>query len=263
MDAARWDGTYRFAALHRGEKPLLLPNAWDYASAAALAAAGFPAVGTTSLGVAAAHGLPDAEGRARAETVALAHSLARLPCLVTVDLEAGFSDDPGEVADLAAELAEAGIVGINLEDSRPDGLANPGSQAALISAVRHRVPALFLNARVDTHWLTTDPPPLADTLARARRYVDAGADGIFVPGLAAETDVATVVGSLAVPVNLLATPYTSVDRLTQLGVRRISTGSLLFRVALHNAVTTARRLRDGTASGDVPGYGDIQRLIGG
>lgn len=110
-----------FRALHQAGAPLLLPNAWDYASAAALAAAGFAVVGTTSLGVAAAHGLRDAEGWARSETLALARRLGGLPCLVTVDIEAGFSDGPGEVADLAAELSAAGSVGVNLEDGRPGG----------------------------------------------------------------------------------------------------------------------------------------------
>lgn len=76
-----------FHALHHADRPLLLPNAWDFASAAALAAAGFAAIGTTSLGVAAANGLPDAAGLARDETVALARRLVRLPCPVTVDIE--------------------------------------------------------------------------------------------------------------------------------------------------------------------------------
>src|SRR5437667_12329032 len=91
-----------FRALHRAGEPLLLANAWDYASAATLLAAGFAAIGTTSLGVAAAHGIPDGHGRARTETVALARRLGRLGCLLSVDGGARFSGHPAEAADLAA-----------------------------------------------------------------------------------------------------------------------------------------------------------------
>ncbi|TVS98861.1 isocitrate lyase/phosphoenolpyruvate mutase family protein, partial [Amycolatopsis bartoniae] len=97
-----------FAALHRGPRPLLLPNAWDHASAAALVAAGFRAVGTTSLGVAAAAGLPDGTGATRAETLTLARRLSGLECLLTVDIEAGFGLPPEELAELVAELAGLG-----------------------------------------------------------------------------------------------------------------------------------------------------------
>jgi len=265
-----------FRALHQAEKPLLLPNAWDYASAAALVSAGFTAIGTTSLGVAAAHGIPDAEGLAKDETIALARRLGRLSCLVTVDIEAGFSEDPDEVARLAAELAAAGAVGVNLEDGRFRGggrvgragsggmLAAPARQERLISAVKKGAPDLFLNARIDTHWLGVDnSPPLAGTLARAERYLAAGADGIFVPGLAADDHIGALVAEVAAPVNILFLPGRhSVDRLAALGVRRISTGSLLFRSAVHAAVTTAQAIRDGAPiPAEPPSYAEIQRLI--
>ncbi|AXB48360.1 hypothetical protein A4R43_08420 [Amycolatopsis albispora] len=248
-----------FAALHHAETPLLLPNAWDYASAAALHDAGFPAIGTTSLGVAATHGLPDGGGHTRAETVALARSLSRLPCPITVDIEAGFSEDPGEVADLAAELVSIGIAGINLEDSRPGGLAEPDQHAALVKAVKTRAPSLFVNARTDTHWLTSTPPPLSHTLDRARRYVEAGADGIFVPGLTDPADIAAVVGGIPVPINVLYSP--GLDY-TGLVVGRVSLGSLLYRAALHAATGVARSIRNGEPIPDgIPGYQDVTRLI--
>jgi 2-methylisocitrate lyase-like PEP mutase family enzyme len=256
-----------FHALHHAGEPLLLPNAWDYASAAALVAAGFTAVGTTSLGVAAAHGIPDAEGLARDETVALARRLGRLPCLVTVDIEAGFSEDPDEVARLAAELAAAGAVGVNLEDGHSGGtLADPSRQERLISAVKREAPDLFLNARIDTHWLGVDnSPPLAGTLARAERYLAAGADGIFVPGLADDDLIGALVAAVAAPVNILYMPGRhSVDRLAALGVRRVSTGSLLFRAAVHAAVTTAQAIRSGAPiPADPQSYAEIQQLISG
>src|SRR3954451_18243140 len=93
-----------FADLHRGPLPLLLPNAWDVASALALADAGYPAIGTTSLGVSASLGVPDGSHGAQQATLALARSLARLPTLVTMDCEDGHSDDPGAVAAYVAEL---------------------------------------------------------------------------------------------------------------------------------------------------------------
>ncbi|WP_219417755.1 isocitrate lyase/PEP mutase family protein [Pseudonocardia nigra] len=254
-----------FRDLHHGDRPLLLPNAWDVASAVALVDAGFAAVGTTSLGVAAAHGVPDAAGLARAETAALARKLVRLPVPVTVDVEAGFSADAGEVGDLAAELASFGVAGINLEDGRSGGvLADARDQVRLLRVVKERAPALFVNARTDTHWF--DPAaPLDSALARCRAYADAGADGVFVPGLAAPDQVRALVAGVDVPVNLLHLPgRTTVAELAALGVRRISTGSLLFRVALGAAVAAARAVRDGVPlPSDIPTYADVQRRSGG
>lgn len=256
------DAAATFHALHTPGRPLLLPNAWDYATAAHLIAAGFDVMGTTSLGVAAAHGLPDARGAARDETVALARMLGTLPCLYTVDIEAGFSDDAAEVAELVAHLSELGAVGINLEDGRADGtLADPKRQGALIRAIKDRAPAVFLNARIDTYWLQGGTT--AETLARAERYLAAGADGIFVPGIAADGDIETVVSAIPAPVNVLYLPGKhSLVRLAGLGVSRISMGSLLFRTALHAVVETASAIRDGkplTALG--PAYDDIQRSL--
>lgn len=108
-----------FHALHQ-DGLLLLPNAWDFASAAALVDEGFAAIGTTSLGVAAAHGEPDGEGRTRAQTVELARRLVDLPRPISVDVETGFGDPAG----IAEELAELGVAGINLED----GLGDPVHQ---------------------------------------------------------------------------------------------------------------------------------------
>ena len=143
-----------FADLHRPGDPLLLPNAWDVASAVALAGLGFPAVATTSLGVAAAAGLPDGTGAARAATLGLARALGQRGLLFSVDAEGGFSDDPSEVAALARALADIGAAGINLEDGRADGtLTAIDRHAAKIAAVKRAAPELFVNARTDTHWL--------------------------------------------------------------------------------------------------------------
>ncbi|TVL93221.1 isocitrate lyase/phosphoenolpyruvate mutase family protein [Streptomyces sp. SAJ15] len=246
MTTATTERCAAFRRLHHTDRPLLLPNAWDHASGAALARRGFRALGTTSLGVAAAAGLPDATGAAREETLALARGLARLPVLVSVDIEGGFSDRPEEVAVLAAELAAAGVVGVNIEDGRSEGTLAPlGRQCEVITAVKERVPELFVNARTDTHWFPAlageTAPPLSAALERAEAYVRAGADGVFVPGLTDEKDIATLVRDLGqAPLNVLFAPGRHrYEVLAELGVGRVSCGSLLFRAALHRAVELA------------------------
>ncbi|WP_097248497.1 isocitrate lyase/PEP mutase family protein [Nocardia amikacinitolerans] len=252
------DKVTAFHELHHRAVPLVLPNAWDFASAAVLAAEGFPAIGTTSLGVAAAAGVPDGTGVTRAETLALARRLARLAVPVTVDIEGGFSDEPVEVAEFVAELDELGIAGINIEDGRADTeLADPEHQAALIAAIKERTPTVFVNARVDTHWLGIDSET---TLERAARYARAGADGLFVPGLTEPDAIRRVVESVSLPVNVLyAVGGPTVAELAELGVRRISTGSLLYRAALAAAVDVADAVRAGRpVAAGIPSYRDIQ-----
>ncbi|MEU5880663.1 isocitrate lyase/phosphoenolpyruvate mutase family protein [Spirillospora sp. NPDC047279] len=253
--------TTTFHALHHAGEPLLLPNAWDFTSGALLADAGFPAVGTTSLGIAAAAGKPDARGDTLAETTGLARALARLPVPVSVDIEGGFSDLPGEVAALVADLAAAGIAGVNIEDGRPDGSLRPaGEHAAVIEAVKAAAPEVFLNARTDTFW--NGQGGVRETIGRADAYAAAGADGIFVPGAAGDEDVRALVEAIPLPLNVLHLPgRTEFARLADLGVRRVSCGSLLYRTALRAAVTTALGIAGGEAERPVPAYTDIQRLL--
>ncbi len=237
-----------FAALHRIGDPLVLPNVWDVASARCLVQAGFPAIGTTSLGVAAADGLPDGTGATAAETLRLTHRLAVLPVHLTVDLETGS-------VEAAVAVAAAGAAGVNMED----GMGPAEVHAALVRSVKREVPGLFVNARTDTHWLR--PGDLTETLRRVRLYADAGADGVFVPGMAEPADIAAVVAAVDVPVNVLFLPGRhTVASLADLGVRRISTGSLLFRAALAAAVDTALAVRDGReVRTDLPSYAEINR----
>ena len=244
-----------FKELHRPGDPLLLPNAWDFASAAALAQAGFAAIGTTSLGVAAAAGIPDGTGGAWPETLALAQRLARLDVYVTVDMEHGFSDAPNEVAEYAAQLN--GIAGVNLEDRHGD----PDHHAEVVTAVKQRAPQLFVNARTDTHWLREGE--LDDALARCRAYVEAGADGVFVPGLTRESDIETIAREIRAPLNVLYAPTgPSVARLGELGAARVSTGSMLFRAALLATVTAAVSVRDGAdlSKLELPSYEAVDGL---
>lgn len=254
----------RFRRLHRPGHPLLLPNAWDVASAALFASAGFAAVGTTSLGVAAAAGRPDGAAVTRGETIRLAHRLAALPCLVSVDIEGGFSDDPAEVAALATELATAGMVAVNLEDGRADGSLRPvDQQRAVIAAVKATVPDLFVNARTDTFWLAArQPDTLAGTLPRLAAYLAAGADGVFVPGLTDPALIRALVAGVDAPVNILVSPSgPDLARLAELGVARVSCGSLLFRAALTAAVRTLGAVAGGGGiAADLLTYAEIQEL---
>jgi 2-methylisocitrate lyase-like PEP mutase family enzyme len=236
-----------FADLHVAGAPLVLPNAWDHASAATFAAAGFPAVGTTSLGVAAALGLPDGDAATADATVALVKLLEHLPVHVTADIENGFSTDPREVAEYVERLGP--VAGVNLEDQLSD------SHAEVIAAVAGG--EVFVNARIDTYWLGR--PDLEDTLERAKRYADAGADGIFVPGVKDEREIAALAEAIPLPLNVLfgALP---VPRLAELGVARVSTGSLLYRVALGAAERTAAAVRDGGSGFEAPSYAGVDAL---
>jgi 2-methylisocitrate lyase-like PEP mutase family enzyme len=243
-----------FADLHHTDRPLLLPNAWDHASATALAAQGFRAIGTTSLGVAAAVGLPDGASVVRDETLRLALTLGTEPFLLSVDAEDGFSEDPGEVGEFARELSVVGAVGINLEDR----LGLPARHAAKIAAVKSAAPDLFVNARTDTYWLGDGE----GTRARLDAYQQAGADGVFVPGLTDPARISALVRHLEVPLNILYSPTgPTVPHLADLGVRRVSLGSLLYRRALGAALETVAEIAaGGTPQGRAPSYGEVVAL---
>ncbi len=245
-----------FAALHRAGAPLVLPCAWDHASACALARQGFAAVGTTSLGVAAAHGLPDGAAVTRDETLRLALILGSRPFLLTVDAEGGFSDDPGEVGRFAAELVAVGAVGINVED----GVGATDLHVDKIRAVKAAAPGLFVNARTDTYW--SGERDFGETVRRLEAYRDAGADGLFVPGLVEPAALADLVGHFDLPVNVLYSPAgPSLAHLTDLGVRRVSLGSLLYRRALGAALEAAGDIRaGGRPRGATPAYDEVRAL---
>jgi 2-methylisocitrate lyase-like PEP mutase family enzyme len=246
-----------FADLHRQHLPLLLPNAWDVPSALAFVTAGHPAIGTTSLGVAASRGVPDGSRATREANTALARDLAQLSVPVSIDCEDGYADDPAEVAAYVAGLASFGVAGVNLEDSTAERLVEPRSFAAKVAAVKDAAPEVFLNARIDTYWLHQDESVEA-TLTRATAYVDAGADGIFVPGATDPEVIRAVADAVPVPLNVLPVPGLPPAALADLGVRRISTGSLPYRAALASAVDAAAAVRAGSALPRAVAYADLQ-----
>lgn len=248
-----------FGDLHHRGDPLVLPNVWDVGTAKLLVREGFPAIATTSLGVAAANGLPDGAQLTRGFSVELIRQLrdAALPAFLTCDLEAGFSDDPAEVAALVAEL---GVDGVNLEDSADGALVDPRLHAERIAAVKRAAPDVFVNARTDEFWLGAGD--LDAAVSRALTYVEAGADGIFLPGAEDLAVVEPFVRAVPVPVNVLVSATVTVREYAAVGVARISTGSLLYRVAQAAIREAADAVRRSAAVPPALTYREVQELNG-
>jgi 2-methylisocitrate lyase-like PEP mutase family enzyme len=140
-------------------------------------------------------------------------------------------------------------------------LISPQAHAAKVSAIKKRSPEVFVNARVDTYWLGQDAN-VAATLNRAEAYVEAGADGIFIPGASEPSDLRQLTANIPVPVNVLVVPGLSLAELADLGVRRVSTGSLPYRAAIHAAVEVAQNVRNGVPPAAAATYPAMQaRLV--
>ena len=213
---------------------LVLPNAWDAGSARAFEAEGFAAIGTTSAGVAFAAGRPDG-GLGREEMVeAVARIAAAVEVPVSADIEAGFGEDAAAVGETVAAVLEAGAIGINLEDAgagEEPALVDLAEQCARIGASRDAAEdagvELFVNARTDVFWAGLEGEELLETaIFRLRAYVEAGADGAFVPRLIDAEAIRTVAEAVPAPLNVLAAPgLPATAELRALGARRLSTGS--------------------------------------
>jgi 2-methylisocitrate lyase-like PEP mutase family enzyme len=243
----------RLRALHHGPDLLVLPNAWDAASAVAVEGAGFPAVATSSGAVARSLGVDDADSMgADMAFAAVARIAAAVGVPVTADLEAGYGLAPEEVT---ARLLAVGAVGCNLEDTDHHGagvLVDADAQAARLAGVKEAGRAagvdLVVNARVDVHLrrVGSDDEQLDEAVRRARLYLEAGADCVYPIGVADEATIARLVEAVPGPVNVLLRPGApSLDRLAQLGVRRVSLGSLLHRTAQRALADALEGLRAG------------------
>ena len=243
-------GAAALRALHHGPAPLVLPNAWDAASAVLVEAAGFPAVATGSAAVAASLGFEDNERAPADEMLAAAGRICRAVAVpVTVDAEAGYGLAPAE---LAGRLAAAGAAGCNVEDTdhAGGGLVPAETQAERIAELRAAAD-LVVNARVDVfirEWGEPDER-VDEAVRRGRLYLEAGADCVYPIWLVEETAIARLVGELAAPVNVLYRPGApSVRRLAELGVARVSLGPGLHRAA--EAAT--REILERMTAGDDP-----------
>ncbi|NUR74605.1 MAG: isocitrate lyase/phosphoenolpyruvate mutase family protein [Hamadaea sp.] len=225
-----------FRSLHVPGRPLVLANAWDAASAAVVAAAGAPAVATTSAGVAWSLGTPDGDKLGRTQAVELIARVVRAVGVpVSADIEAGFGATPDEVAETVRAVIAAGAVGVNIEDNShggPEVLRPIAEQADRLTAVRTAAAdsGLFVNARIDTYLAGVGG--LAETVERANAYVAAGADGVFVPGVTDPATIKELVAAIPAPVNVLVGPGSpTVAELAELGVARASLGSAIAQAA--------------------------------
>jgi 2-methylisocitrate lyase-like PEP mutase family enzyme len=218
--------------LHRPGHILVLPNAWDAATARIFENSGAEAIATTSAGFAWANGYRDGfllPRRVLLDGVAAIARVTKIP--LSVDLEGGYSDDPIEVADLIRSLLGAARVnGINIED----GDVAPELLEDKIRSIRQVADAagteLFINARTDVYFrpLAAAEDALGITLERAARYEAAGCDGLFVPGLTDPVAIAKIVRATTLPVNVLASPQLpELEKLRAIGVRRLSVGSAI------------------------------------
>ncbi len=221
-------------ALHRDF--LILPNAWDAASARVIQEAGAQAIATSSAAVAWAHGAADGNKFDVAKLVTVIEEIAGAVSVpITCDAEAGYSDDVASVGETIAKLVNAGAVGVNLEDGKaPHDLHLKKIEAARNAAERAGV-NLFINARTDVvlKQLVPAEQAIEETLRRAAAIKSAGASGLFVPGLANPTEIAAIAEGAGMPLNVMARPgLPKAAELKQLGVKRLSAATAIFNAAM-------------------------------
>lgn len=246
------DAAQTFRSLHVAGRPLVLFNIWDAGSAKAVAAAGAAALATGSWSVAAAHGYADGERIPLDAVLANLRRIVEATALpVTVDLESGYGETPDDVGRTLAAAIDAGAVGCNLEDSFPADGSLRATEAAAARIAQARAAAdrsgtgCFINARCDVffqHPAEQHDAAIVDAaLARARAYADAGADGIFVPGLVDAALIARFVAAASLPVNVMIGPGSpSTAALAAAGVARISHGPGPYLAAM-NAIGAAAK----------------------
>jgi 2-methylisocitrate lyase-like PEP mutase family enzyme len=264
-----------FKALHERAGLLVLPNPWDAGSAKLLAALGFEALATTSAGLAWMLGKPDGAALVtREESMRNAREIVGATGLpVAADLENGYGDDPEECALTILQAAEAGLVGGSIEDATggpadpiyPIGLAVERVRAA-VKAARSLPFPFILAARAEN--LINGRPDLSDTIRRLEAYAEAGADVLYAPGLRTKEEVSAVVKAVAPrPVNVLvgtAALRVPLEELEELGVKRVSLGSALARVAygaLMQAAEGLYREYDLGFVGETAAYATINDLL--
>lgn len=233
----------RFRALH-DQRPLVLPNAWDAASARIIELAGAPAIATTSAGIAWALGYGDGQQLGREEMLRVIASIVRaVEVPVNADIESGYgSGSTADVAETVRALVALGVAGINLEDTPGRGgsvLMDPAEQATRIRAAREAALAegadLVINARIDVYLFQAGASETRfdATVQRARAYLAAGADCVFVPGVIDAETIGGLVRAVGGPLNVMAMPGApGVAELAALGVARVSVGPAIAAAAL-------------------------------
>lgn len=228
--------TALFRKLHAPGEILVLPNAWDAASARLVEETGAKAIATSSAAVSWAHGYADGETIPPETLLHAVREIARVIRVpLSVDAEAGLDATPEMVADFVMKLVEAGASGINLEDgnSSPDLLV--AKIAAIKAAVKRKGADIYINARADVYLRKLAAPegPREAMIARGKTYAAAGADGFFAPGVADITDIKAISSAVDLPLNILVWPgLAPIAELKAAGVRRVSAGSGMARAAL-------------------------------
>ena len=233
----------KFRKLHHGPRLLLLPNAWDVASARILEECGHPAIATSSAAIAYALGYVDGQRISRDEMLEVAGRIARATNIpVTADLEAGYGTTPKDMADTVKAAITAGIIGMNLEDVTGDdegSLVDLPLQVEKIRAIREAASSagvpFVLNARTDIYLMPIGPEAtrFERTVERLRAYREAGADCLFAPGVYDVETIKRLVKAVEAPLNILANPACPpVAEMEKAGVARVSAGSGIMRAAM-------------------------------
>jgi 2-methylisocitrate lyase-like PEP mutase family enzyme len=266
----------QFRKLHHGPRILVLPNVWDVASARVVEELGYPALATTSAGVAFARGYPDGQRISREEmldTVSRVAHAVRVP--VTADMESGYGKTVKEMAETVKAVIAAGAIGMNLEDVTGDDESSHVTlslQLEKIRAIRETAASLgvplVLNARADVYLMPIGPPEtrFERTVERLRAYRKAGADCLFAPGVQDAVTITKLVKVLEAPLNILVTAGSPPLReLERMGVARASTGSALMRATLGAVRKIGKELMEaGTYSsllqGAVP-FAEVNRML--
>jgi 2-methylisocitrate lyase-like PEP mutase family enzyme len=262
-----------FRQLHSGPRLLVLPNAWDVASAKVIEAAGAAAIATSSAGVAFALGFPDGERISRDEMLGMVRRIAvAVEVPVSADVEAGYGATSDAAARIARDVLETGAVGMNLEDAIEGGELLPLElhveriRAARAAATGLGVP-LVINGRTDSFAARGIAPDAraAEAVRRANAYLAAGADCAFVPFVTRPEDIVRLVREIRGPINILAKPGSPpLSELERLGVRRVSVGSAIALAAYGRARRAAMELMgSGTyeAMTDAIPYAEMQQLL--
>ena len=243
-----------------------LPNAWDAGSAAMIAQAGAPVIGTTSAGISWAQARSDGQHLSRDEMLAATRQIVRaVDVPVTADIEGGYGPEPADVAETVRGVIAAGAVGVNIEDSRADGtLFEIADQVARLRAGRETateagLPDLVINARTDVYLFGIGEPETRfdATIARGKALAEAeAADLLFVPGVTDIELIKKLVDASPLPINIMVGPGSpSVDELRATGVRRISTGAAIAYAAYSLAIRGAREILE---TGTYTGLADIE-----
>lgn len=246
--------TADFKLLHQQTEPLLICNVWDVASAQTAEKIGFKAIGTSSAAIARMLGYAYGEFMPFNELLYIVKRIAlscKLP--LSVDIEAGFCDEPAVTASYIKALAEIGVVGINIEDSKVNKtseermLMNCNSFAGYLSALTTKLAkdnvTLFINVRTDTFLLGVEDA-VEETKKRCKLYKAAGADSLFVPCIVEVEAIAEVVSSTILPVNVMCMPdLPDFERLKSIGVKRISMGNFLFDAVQDDLVARLEKIQ--------------------